>query len=230
MKDVNVIRDGHLILDRVNLTLNKGKRYLIIGENGSGKSTLLKVINRNIPIDNDLILIDGIPIDEIDLNDFSRNILMDYQESYLFTASVNDNITLYKHYPPEKIKEIGEILKISFLMDHTEENRVHNLSGGEKQRVALARILLRNPSFFLLDEAFSAVDIDARKELEQYLLNQGYSIISVSHTDSKEILCQYDEIIVLQRGKIIEQGSFQKLMEKQQYFYNLYHVSEHLDV
>lgn len=230
LKDVNVIRDGHLILDRVNLTLNKGKRYLIIGENGSGKSTLLKVINRNIPVDNGLILIDGIPIDEIDLNDFSRNILMDYQESYLFTASVNDNITLYKHYPPEKIKEIGEILKISFLMDHTEENRVHNLSGGEKQRVALARILLRNPSFFLLDEAFSAVDIDARKELEQYLLNQGYSIISVSHTDSKEILCQYDEIIVLQRGKIIEQGSFQQLMEKQQYFYNLYHVSGNLDV
>ena len=110
-------------------------------------------------------------------------------------------------------------------MEHTEENRVHNLSGGEKQRVALARILLRNPSFYLLDEAFSAVDVDARKELEQYLFNQGYSIISISHTDSQEILCQYDEIIVLQKGKIIEQGSFRQLMERQQYFYSLYHVT-----
>lgn len=225
LKDVSVIRDGQLILDRVNLTLNRGKRYLILGENGSGKSTLLKAINRNIPIDNGSILMDGVPIDEIDFHDFSQNILMDYQESYLFTASIQDNITLYQPYSSERLKEIAETLKISFLMEHTEENRVHNLSGGEKQRVALARILLRNPSFYLLDEAFSAVDVDARKELEQYLFNQGYSIISISHTDSQEILCQYDEIIVLQKGKIIEQGSFQQLMERQQYFYSLYHVT-----
>ena len=225
LKDVSVIRDGQLILDRVNLTLNRGKRYLILGENGSGKSTLLKAINRNIPIDNGSILMDGVPIDEIDFHDFSQNILMDYQESYLFTASIQDNITLYQPYSSERLKEIAETLKISFLMEHTEENRVHNLSGGEKQRVALARILLRNPSFYLLDEAFSAVDVDARKELEQYLFNQGYSIISISHTDSQEILCQYDEIIVLQKGKIIEQGSFRQLMERRQYFYNLYHVT-----
>lgn len=225
LKDVSVIRDGQLILDRVNLTLNRGKRYLILGENGSGKSTLLKAINRNIPIDNGSILMDGVPIDEIDFHDFSQNILMDYQESYLFTASIQDNITLYQPYSSERLKEIAETLKISFLMEHTEENRVHNLSGGEKQRVALARILLRNPSFYLLDEAFSAVDVDARKELEQYLFNQGYSIISISHTDSQEILCQYDEIIVLQKGKIIEQGSFRQLMERQQYFYSLYHVT-----
>ena len=225
LKDVSVIRDGQLILDRVNLTLNRGKRYLILGENGSGKSTLLKAINRNIPIDNGSILMDGVPIDEIDFHDFSQNILMDYQESYLFTASIQDNITLYQPYSSERLKEIAETLKISFLMEHTEENRVHNLSGGEKQRVALARILLRNPSFYLLDEAFSAVDVDARKELEQYLFNQGYSIISISHTDSQEILCQYDEIIVLQKGKIIEQGSFRQLMERRQYFYSLYHVT-----
>lgn len=225
LKDVSVIRDGQPILDRVNLTLNRGKRYLILGENGSGKSTLLKAINRNIPIDNGSILMDGVPIDEIDFHDFSQNILMDYQESYLFTASIQDNITLYQPYSSERLKEIAETLKISFLMEHTEENRVHNLSGGEKQRVALARILLRNPSFYLLDEAFSAVDVDARKELEQYLFNQGYSIISISHTDSQEILCQYDEIIVLQKGKIIEQGSFRQLMERRQYFYNLYHVT-----
>lgn len=198
---------------------------MILGENGSGKSTLLKAINRNIPIDNGSILMDGVPIDEIDFHDFSQNILMDYQESYLFTASIQDNITLYQPYSSEQLKEIAETLKISFLMEHTEENRVHNLSGGEKQRVALARILLRNPSFYLLDEAFSAVDVDARKELEQYLFNQGYSIISISHTDSQEILCQYDEIIVLQKGKIIEQGSFRQLMERQQYFYSLYHVT-----
>ncbi len=225
LKDVSVIRDGQLILDRVNLTLNRGKRYLILGENGSGKSTLLKAINRNIPIDNGSILMDGVPIDEINFHDFSQNILMDYQELYLFTASIQDNITLYQPYSSERLKEIAETLKISFLMEHTEENRVHNLSGGEKQRVALARILLRNPSFYLLDEAFSAVDVDARKELEQYLFNQGYSIISISHTDSQEILCQYDEIIVLQKGKIIEQGSFRQLMERRQYFYNLYHVT-----
>ena len=225
LKDVSVIRDGQLILDRVNLTLNRGKRYLILGENGSGKSTLLKAINRNIPIDNGSILMDGVPIDEIDFHDFSQNILMDYQESYLFTASIQDNITLYQPYSSERLKEIAETLKISFFFFFTEENRVHNLSGGEKQRVALARILLRNPSFYLLDEAFSAVDVDARKELEQYLFNQGYSIISISHTDSQEILCQYDEIIVLQKGKIIEQGSFRQLMERRQYFYNLYHVT-----
>ena len=116
LKDVSVIRDGQLILDRVNLTLNRGKRYLILGENGSGKSTLLKAINRNIPIDNGSILMDGVPIDEIDFHDFSQNILMDYQESYLFTASIQDNITLYQPYSSERLKEIAETLKISFLL------------------------------------------------------------------------------------------------------------------
>lgn len=214
LKDVSVIRDGQLILDRVNLTLNRGKRYLILGENGSGKSTLLKAINRNIPIDNGSILMDGVPIDEIDFHDFSQNILMDYQESYLFTASIQDNITLYQPYSSERLKEIAETLKISFLMEHTEENRVHNLSGGEKQRVALARILLRNPSFYLLDEAFSAVDVDARKELEQYLFNQGYSIISISHalerrTTSSVIFscCLYPKQSLCQSGSGDDQAN-----------------------
>lgn len=226
LREVSVVREGHPILDGVSLTFERGKRYLIVGENGSGKSTLLKVINRNVCADSGLVLMDGIPAEQIDNNDFSRNILMDYQEPYLFTAPIQDNITLYQPYPQERIQQIGEILNISSFMNSTEETRVHNLSGGEKQRVALARTILRNPTFFLLDEAFSAVDIDSRKELEQHLFDQGYSIISVSHTDSKEILCQYDEIIVLQHGKIVEQGSFLQLMEKQQYFYHLYHTGK----
>jgi ABC-type multidrug transport system fused ATPase/permease subunit len=225
LKDVSVTREGRQILDHVTVTFEQGKRYLILGENGSGKSTLLKVLNRNIPANQGLVLVDGIPIHQIDDDDFSRNILMDYQEPYLFTASVRDNIGLYQNYPEETIREIAQKLNISSLVEDPDETRVHHLSGGEKQRVALARLLLRNPAIFLLDEAFSAVDFDARKELEQYLFQQNYSFISVSHTDANEILSQYDEIIVLQKGKIIEQGSFRQLMERQQYFYSLYHVT-----
>lgn len=80
LREVSVVREGRPILDQVNLTFERGKRYLIVGENGSGKSTLLKVINRNVCADSSLILMDGIPAEQIDNNDFSRNILMDYQE------------------------------------------------------------------------------------------------------------------------------------------------------
>lgn len=80
--------------------------------------------------------------------------------------------------------------------------------------MALARILLKSPSFYLLDEAFSAMDVDTRQELEQYLLNQKYTIISISHTYTKEILSQYDQIIVMQQGRVLECSPYESLSDR----------------
>lgn len=214
LSDVSVVRDGRAILDHVTLELNAGKRYLLVGKNGCGKSTLLKTINRNITPDAGEIRMDGTLYPQITQESFSQNVLMDYQESYLFTAPVKDNITLYQPYSEKKLQEIGKVLKITYLIEDPDETRVHHLSGGEKQRVALARILLKSPSFYLLDEAFSAMDVDTRQELEQYLLNQKYSIISISHTYTKEILSQYDQIIVMQQGRVLECSPYESLSDR----------------
>ena len=214
LSDVSVVRDGRAILDHVTLELNAGKRYLLVGKNGCGKSTLLKTINRNITPDAGEIRMDGTLYPQITQESFSQNVLMDYQESYLFTAPVKDNITLYQPYSEKKLQEIGRVLKITHLIEDPDETRVHHLSGGEKQRVALARILLKNPSFYLLDEVFSAMDVDTRQELEQYLLNQKYSIISISHTYTKEILSQYDQIIVMQQGRVLECSPYESLSDR----------------
>lgn len=214
LSDVSVVRDGRTILDHVTLELNAGKRYLLVGKNGCGKSTLLKTINRNITPDAGEIRMDGTLYPQITQESFSQNVLMDYQESYLFTAPVKDNITLYQSYSEKKLQEIGKVLKITHLIKDPDETRVHHLSGGEKQRVALARVLLKSPSFYLLDEAFSAMDVDTRQELEQYLLNQKYSIISISHTYTKEILSQYDQIIVMQQGRVLECSPYESLSDR----------------
>lgn len=214
LSDVSVVRDGRAILDHVTLELNAGKRYLLVGKNGCGKSTLLKTINRNITPDAGEIRMDDMLYPQITQESFSQNVLMDYQESYLFTAPVKDNITLYQSYSEKKLQEIGKVLKITHLIEDPDETRVHHLSGGEKQRVALARILLKNPSFYLLDEAFSAMDVDTRQELEQHLLNQKYSIISISHTYTKEILSQYDQIIVMQQGRVLECSPYESLSDR----------------
>lgn len=226
LDNVTVTRDGRAILDKINLNLEVGKRYLIIGKNGSGKSTLLKVINRNIVPDKGQILMDDVLIENLTQTSFSKNILMDYQESYLFTAPIKENITLYQPYSEEKLREIGEALNISHLINDKDETRVHHLSGGEKQKIALARILLRQPAFFLLDEAFSAMDVDARKELEQFLLDKKYSLISISHTYTKEILQQYDEIILMKNGKVEQKGNLQKIIENNPQLLDLYQLTE----
>ena len=219
-------------LNKIDMVVKQGDFIAVLGCNGSGKSTLIKLFNGLLQIQEGELKVYGIDLrDEKRIWDVRRHCAMVFQnpENQFISPIVEEDIAFgLRNYgvEEEKIPLIVSHALSTVGLKGFEKRFTYELSGGEKQRVALARTILRNPTFFLLDEAFSAVDIDGRKELEQHLFDQGYSIISVSHTDSKEILCQYDEIIVLQHGKIVEQGSFLQLMEKQQYFYHLYHTSE----
>lgn len=209
LNDVTVEKNGAVILDGVDLNLERGKKYLLAGRNGSGKSTLLKLLNRNIQQYEGEILING----EAG-GGFRSDCVMVYQESYLFTAPVKDNITLYQPYEEEKLQKLIDFLGIQELVDKEDETAVHNFSGGEKQKVALCRALLKEPGFLLLDEALSAMDSASRGRMEDYLLQQDFALVNISHNFRREALERYDAIILMDNGKVVEFAPYGQLSEK----------------
>lgn len=210
LKNVGVNRGEDCVLHDISLDLEYGKKYLLVGKNGSGKSTLLKLIHGDILPDSGEILIDSSPIDQVSFRDYYRLESIVYQKNYLFNDSVKNNITLFQPYQQEKLEELIQQLDLHQLISR-EISEIDRLSGGEKQRIVLARALLKNPRFLLLDEAFSALDSQRREQTERQILNQSGAVINISHSYCLENMERYDEIIVLENGTILEKGKYSEL-------------------
>jgi ATP-binding cassette subfamily C protein len=148
----------------------------------------------------------------------------------MFDSSISDNITLYEKFDS---CQLGQAIKLSGLeefvktLDAKENSLVGengcNLSGGEKQRVAIARALIKNTPILVLDEATSALDNETASSIEKSILNLiDLTCVVVTHKLSKELLKRYDGIIAMKGGKIVEQGSFDQLIDSKGYFYSMY--------
>ncbi len=210
LKNVGVNRGEDCVLHDISLDLEYGKKYLLVGKNGSGKSTLLKLIHGDILADSGEIMIDSSPIDQVSFRDYYRLESIVYQQNYLFNDSVKNNITLFQPYQQERLEELIQQLDLHQLISR-EISEIDRLSGGEKQRIVLARALLKNPRFLLLDEAFSALDSQRREQTERQILNQSGAVINISHSYCLENMERYDEIIVLENGTILEKGKYSEL-------------------
>lgn len=213
LKNVCVNRGEECILHDISLELEYGKKYLLVGKNGSGKSTLLKLIHGDILPDSGEIMIDSVPLAQVSLRDYYRLESIVYQQNYLFNESVKNNITLFQPYQREKLEELTKLLDLQQLISR-EISEIDRLSGGEKQRIVLARALLRNPRFLLLDEAFSAFDTRLRERTERQILNQSGAVINISHSYCRGNMERYDEIVVLENGTILEKGHYSKLSNR----------------
>lgn len=211
LKDVQLQYGDNIILNHISLDFEYGKKYLLVGKNGSGKSTLLKLINHQILNYQGKITADSIPMDRVSKEDYYRFETMIYQETYLFNDSIENNITLYQPYDPEKLEDVIRKFELQEIISKEKSMSVDSFSGGEKQRIALARAFLREPKFLLLDEAFSALDVNRRAEMERLLLQQDCAIINISHSYDKETINQYDKIIILENGSIVEVGKYSEL-------------------
>jgi ATP-binding cassette subfamily B protein len=220
------------VLKDINLKFKKGKSYAIVGGSGSGKSTLFKLLlgyHRDYEGD---LLIDGIQIKEIDLDSLYDQISIIQQDVFLFDSSIKDNITMFGSFEEAKIASAIEQAGLASLIQEKGENYScgeggKNLSGGEKQRVSIARCLVRETPILLMDEATAALDNNTAQMVENKILSMdNLTRIIVTHRFNEMIMRQYDEIFVMSRGSIIEQGTFDELMEKQGYFYSLYNVSQ----
>ncbi|WP_455092764.1 ABC transporter ATP-binding protein [Parvimonas micra] len=233
LNDVSFKYDDKKVLENINFDFEKGKKYALVGLSGSGKSTLMKLISKRIKANEGKIYIDGTNLDEISRNSIINLISTINQNVFLFKGSLYDNITLFsRDYSEEKVKdvilkaELGKYLDRLYDKELISEN-ANNLSGGEKQRISIARSLIKDTKIILADEILSSLDNEIAFSIEKGLLElENITLISVTHRLIKENLKQYDKILVLKDGKIEEKGNFEELMSFDSYFKKLYTISE----
>jgi subfamily B ATP-binding cassette protein MsbA len=215
------------VLDNVSFTLPKGKKMALIGPSGAGKTTICELMARFYDVTEGNITIDGIDIKNISLLDLRSTFSVISQETTLFYDTILGNITLGREDIP--IDEVIAAARIAqaheFIMDTQEGYNTHigdrglMLSGGQRQRIALARALLRNAPIIMMDEATSAVDTKAenaiQSDISPYLENK--TLLIIAHRSNS--IQHVDEILVIQEGKIIEQGSPDSLFKKEGAFW-----------
>ena len=222
------------ILKGVDLSINKGEKVAIVGRSGSGKSTLLKLLLRYYDDYNGEVLIDEVNSKDIKLSSIYDMISIIQQNVFMFDDSIESNIALYGDYSDEEIDKAILESGLKILIDSLPNGKNSsvgengsNLSGGEKQRVSIARALIKNTPIILLDEATASLDAETSFEIENSLLNiDGLTSLVVTHKLNSELLKKYDKIVVMEQGEVVEIGSFEELIEKREFFYSLYSLEK----
>ena len=222
------------ILKGVDLSINKGEKVAIVGRSGSGKSTLLRLILRYYDDYNGEITIDGMNSKDIKLSSIYEMMSIIQQNVFMFDDNIESNIALYGDYLDEEIDRAILESGLKSLIDSLPNGKSSsvgengsNLSGGEKQRVSIARALIKNTPIILLDEATASLDAETSYEIENSLLNiEGLTSLVVTHKLNPELLKKYDKIVVLESGEVVEIGNFKELMEKKEFFYSLYSLEK----
>jgi ATP-binding cassette, subfamily B, multidrug efflux pump len=218
-------------LQNVSFTIKKGETLAILGKTGSGKSTILTLISRLYDVSKGKILLDGTNISSLNLFDLRDNVGVVPQDAFLFSDSISNNIRFGKEDASQA--EIEKASSMAVVHDNIINfnqqyetilgERGITLSGGQKQRVSIARAIIKNPKILLLDDCLSAVDTETEEAILNNLLDfcKEKTTIIVSHRVSSAK--NADKIIILDEGKIIQQGSHNQLIDQDGYYKELYH-------
>jgi len=218
------------ILTDVNFTVPGGKMYAVVGPSGSGKSTVVNLIPRLYDPQGGSVSINGVDVRDIDLEYLRQNIGVVTQDTYLFNGTIMDNLLYAKdNATKEEVEEACKIANIhNFIISQPDGyntvvgNRGLKLSGGEKQRISIARVILKNPSILILDEATSALDSISESSIQDALENmmKGRTSIVIAHRLST--ILKADSILVVKDGVIKEQGTHDELIAKGGVYKQLY--------
>ncbi len=215
LRDVSFSYGGAPVLKRVSLSLEYGKKYALVGKSGCGKSTLLRLIAGYDQRSAGSMTVDGHEERACALSLISQNI-------FLFDDTIRNNMTLYGDYAPEEIQAAVRLAGLEGLIASLENGidtevleNGRRFSGGEKQRIAIARALLHKRSLLLLDEATSALDEENAGKIERAILGlKDITCLCVTHRLSSGALREQDGIFVMEDGEIVEQGTYDELMQK----------------
>lgn len=233
LEDVRFSYDGETeILRGVSAVFDAGKAYAIVGASGSGKSTLLNLLTTPGMAYAGKILLDGTELRTVSPESLYETVSVIQQNVFVFNASIRDNVTMFRSFPPEELAQAVRRAQLEALLAERGEDYLcgesgSGLSGGEKQRISIARSLLKHASVLLADEATAALDAQTVHQVTDDILSlSGVTRIVVTHTLEQAALRRYDGILVLKDGRIAESGSFDDLMAQKGYFYALYTVSQ----
>ena len=211
IKKLNYKIGTKLLFNNLSVVIENKEKILLVGESGSGKSTLIKMLLRYIEVDYDVIKISNIDINHYHLQNIRANITYITGNEYLFNDSIRNNICMYKDYNEEEIKVVCDICLVSDILSSKNislntiiEEDGFDLSNGERQRIVLARSLLKKTSIYIFDESLSAIDINREKKILEkiFVYLKDKTVIVISHRYNNKKL--YDRILKLENGVLNE--------------------------
>ncbi len=223
--------DENWILKDVSLTINPGESIALVGKTGSGKTTITNLINRFYKIQKGEILLDGVNINDINLKSLRKNIGTILQDPFIFAKSLKDNIKLYSDVSDERINEAVKLASATDFINSQNNGineisaeRGNSYSAGQKQLIAFARIFAQNPSIFILDEATANIDTTTEELIQKSVDKISAEKTSIFIAHRLSTIVNVDKIIVLNKGKILEQGNHSELLQKDGYYAKLYNA------
>ncbi len=223
---------GKTVLHGINAEFEAGRAYAIVGGSGCGKSTLLSLLMAAETNYSGHILADGIELSDISTESLYGTMAAIQQNVFVFNASIKDNVSMFRDFPKTEMDEAIARAHLGALIRERGEDYLcgengSGLSGGEKQRISIARSLLKKSSVLLADEVTAALDAQTAHRVSSDILDlQGITRIVVTHTLEESLLRRYNKIFVLRGGRIEEAGSFANLMANKGYFYALFTVAQ----
>ena len=232
VKNLSFRYDDRIILEELSLSIRSGEKVAFVGESGCGKSTLVKLLIGLLKYNSGHICLDGVELKDICLNSLYSKISYLSQESPVFDGTIRENLVFDRVVSDDELQSVLKQVQLLELLKSTEKGldteigeRGTLLSGGEKQRLALARLWFEEPAIVILDEATSAMDNlteeSVMKEVITKLKDQ--TVIAIAHRLNSII--GFDRIIVFREGKIVAQGTFEELITTNAYFSELYNTS-----
>ncbi|NIC43551.1 ABC transporter transmembrane domain-containing protein [Aquabacterium sp. A08] len=234
LREVGFRYGNRAVIQGLNLTVRPGEMVGLVGHSGSGKSTLVNLICRFYDVADGAILVDGVDLRSVRVADYRRHIGLVLQEPFLFFGTIAENIAYGR--PEASREEIVAaaraahahefILRLPQGYDSLVGERGQGLSGGERQRISIARALLIDPRILILDEATSSVDTETEKEIQKALDNlvRGRTTIAIAHRLST--LRKADRLVVMDKGRKVEEGSHEELMAREGAYWRLYQAQQ----
>ena len=233
LRDVSFgYEEGKDVLHHVSARFEAGRAYAIVGGSGSGKSTLLNLLLAENTGYRGSVLLDGTELRELSPEALYGLMSVIHQNVFVFNASIRDNVSMFRKFPQKALDEAIRRAHLRELLDARGADYLcgengKGLSGGEKQRVSIARSLLKKSSVLLVDEATAALDVQTAHQVSSDILDlTGMTRIVVTHSLEEALLRRYDGIFVLKNGTLAESGSFDELMQRKGYFYALFTVAQ----
>lgn len=234
IKNLSFQYEDRLILDNLCLSIQKGEKIAFVGASGSGKSTLIKILLGLLKYNKGHIRLGEMELSDICLNDLYDKVSYISQDAPVFDGTIQENLVFEKKVSKEQMLKALSEVQLSYLAGNLKEGfnteigeKGTCLSGGEKQRLALARLWFQDAELVVLDEATSAMDNLTEENVMKAVMHklQEKTVIAIAHRLSS--IADFDRIILFRDGQIVGQGSFEELMRTNAYFMELYHASMH---
>lgn len=224
--------DDKKVLDGFDFFFEKNKSYALVGASGSGKSTFLQLLLKGIKNYTGEIKYDDCELSGLNPDSLYDTISTIQQNVFVFNASIKDNITMFREFPRKEFEQVVKLAGLDALIKEKGEDYMCGengaaLSGGEKQRISIARALLQNSKVLLVDEATAALDSqNSHKIMNSILGLENMTRIVVTHNLDEGNLKKFDCILTIKNGSLSEYGKFSELMDQKGYFYSLYTVAQ----